>query len=34
MAEDKSLMQNRLVLLKGVNSLFTGFADFSKISSE
>lgn len=34
MAEDKSLMQNRLALLKGVNSLFTGFADFSKISSE
>ncbi len=34
MAEDRNLMQNRLALLQGVNSLFTGFADFSKISSE
>ncbi len=34
MAEDKKVMQNRLALLCGVNSLFTGFADFSKISSE
>jgi glycyl-tRNA synthetase beta chain len=34
MAEDKKIMQNRLALLCGVNSLFTDFADFSKISSE
>jgi len=34
MAEDQAVMQNRLLLLRGVNSLFTGFADFSKISSE
>jgi glycyl-tRNA synthetase beta chain len=34
MAEDKKVMQNRLALLCGVNSLFTDFADFSKISSE
>jgi len=34
MAEDRKVMQNRLALLRGVNSLFTGFADFTKISSE
>jgi glycyl-tRNA synthetase beta chain len=34
MAEDKKVVQNRLALLCGVNSLFTDFADFSKISSE
>jgi glycyl-tRNA synthetase beta chain len=34
MAENKKVMQNRLALLCGVNSLFTDFADFSKISSE
>lgn len=34
MAEDRNVMQNRLSLLQGINSLFTGFADFSKISSE
>jgi len=34
MAEDKKVMQNRLALLCGVNSFFTDFADFSKISSE
>lgn len=34
MAEDMNVRQNRLALLQEVNSLFTNFADFSKIASE
>ncbi len=34
MAEDEKVRQNRISLLHEVSSLFTGFADFSKIASE
>ncbi len=34
MAEDLKVRQNRLALLGEINSLFTNFADFSKIASE
>jgi len=34
MAEDMKVRQNRLALLGEINSLFTNFADFSKIASE
>jgi len=34
MAEDANVRQNRLALLTEINSLFTDFADFSKMSSE
>jgi len=34
MAEDKNVRQNRLALLGAIASLFTNFADFSKISAE
>ena len=34
MAEDKNVQQNRLALLSEIASLFTNFADFSKISVE
>ncbi len=34
MAEDLKVRQNRLALLSEINSLFTNFADFSKIAIE
>ncbi len=34
MAKDENVRQNRLALLQAVNSLFTDFADFSRISTE
>ena len=34
MAEDMNVRQNRLTLLSEIASLFTNFADFSKISAE
>jgi glycyl-tRNA synthetase beta chain len=34
MAEDINVRQNRLALLGAIASLFTGFADFSKIAAE
>jgi glycyl-tRNA synthetase beta chain len=34
MAEDMNVRQNRLALLGEIASLFTSFADFSKISAE
>jgi len=34
MAKDEKVKQNRLALLHAISSLFTNFADFSKISSE
>ncbi|MEI6126713.1 MAG: glycine--tRNA ligase subunit beta, partial [Pseudomonadota bacterium] len=34
MADDMKVRQNRVALLHEVNSLFTGFADFSKIAAE
>jgi glycyl-tRNA synthetase beta subunit len=34
MAEDEEIRQNRLALLHEVNSLFTNFADFSRIATK